>query len=206
MNAAADVLEAGVVDDVFGQDLRVRELESLRRCHVGVALRREGELADSAVDLLGLVKGIAGDHGASCAQAAVKPCGEAIGGGGRGDRVREGGLVQVCVEGLGVDDGVRLLGLLGAVEKERSTRGDGTVEGGRVVDVLVSGFPRDEGIERVEARVVAADVQAAVKAAGSGFGEDLDPAIGGVSVVLGGVGILVDANLADGVARGKRAV
>ena len=38
-----------------------------------------------------------------------------------------------------------------------------------------------------------------MKAAGAGFGEDLNLSVDGVGVVLGGVGILVDADLADGV-------
>ena len=41
---------------------------------------------------------------------------------------------------------------------------------------------------------------------GAGFGEDLNPAVDGIGVPLRRVGILVDADLADGVARGDGAV
>ncbi len=62
-----------------------------------------------------------------------------------------------------------------------------------------------KGLRELRKLALPYPIQGEVELVGAGLGEDLDEAVDWIGVVLGGVGILVDADLANAVAGWKRA-
>ena len=181
-------------------DLRIAGLEELRGGGAVVALTGEVELADAAVGLLAVGVGVAEDNGALVAELQIDARREAVEDARAWQRLGEGELSLVGrVEDLGVDDGVALVAVAIEVDEEGGVLVERAVEVAVELEGMVGGLAVGEGILGVEGGVVAEEDHVAVELVGAGLGEDFDHAAAGVGVVAGGVGVLIDADLADGV-------
>ena len=82
--------------------------------------------------------------------------------------------------------------------------GDGTIEVAPELERVIGRLGGDEGIAGIEIGIVDLSKEVGVPGVGTGLGEDLDAAKADL-IVLGGVGILVHADFADGGFGGKAA-
>lgn len=127
----------------------------------------------------------------------VEPGAEDILERGTGDGLREWRRSEIAIEDDGVDDRITLLVVGGAGEKERGLLADGSVNAAVEINGVIRWLRAGVGIARVEAVVVAAELEVAVELVAARFGEDLDAAQA-ERIILCREGILVDTNFADG--------
>ncbi len=207
----SNVLQPGLVDDLVAQHLRVADLDRVFRFVVVIALRRKRELTGAAV-LLAVVEVLVSQRErVSLPELKIESRAQ-VGPGARighrqaaRRRIWHVSRVVDCVRIAGRarpvqdrgHDAVVLNVPTVEVEEERGFLTQSRTYVSVVLQRVIRGDLPRKGILRIEDVRVPVHKKLAVQLVRTRLGEDLDAAETKL-VVLGGKGILIDTNLADG--------
>ena len=154
-------------------------------------------MADAAAIVFDGREVIATNESIFVAQSVVDPAAEVVAGLGGDDTFLNAERLQGRVEDSGVDDGIFFDVAAFHVEAERGAFIDGPTEATAEEAGLVGGFVGGKRVARVERLVREVEECVAAELVGTGLREDLDAAEAD-AIELGGVGVLIDADFADG--------